>query len=729
MKTRPFAILAIGYIIAISVFFKFFPLEVPPKYNVGRFATTEPLDVVLKGSVVSDPETSITYYGKPRTRFILAANHLFFENKDRRIKGLVQVDVYGPAKIDYADQVVLKGRFLLPKGATNPGQFDYKRYLAIRNIYSVLKVNRLEDITGISKNHANLFIKRLYSLRHRFSISIDKYLPATEAAILKAMFLGECTDLSYDVRDYFTESSTAHILAISGLHVGLIAFLFLLVFKILRIPYKVNYIFTIILLVAYAILVGARPSVVRATLMAAVILIGLILERNPDIMNVLGFAAVVLLIKNPKWIFDTGFQLSFMSVLSIIYFSPKLELLWKRHLIGKSLAVSTAAWLGVAPIILYDFHLLSPIGIIANLVVVPLGFLSISSGLTFIIATFISSTAARLLAAASWAFLTLMEKVSILFSSVVFGHFHFSLNSWLLIIGYYIFIMFIFNYKKIGLSMAKVVVICLILTNVIIWQTVFARPSETLDVTIFDVGDADAIFIKFPKSGNMLIDTAGPQDFAARNIVLPYLYKNGIGCIDTLVITHPDDDHIGGAAEIIEDLNIGNIFDSGVSCSSQSFHKFIEAIKGKGIRHISLKEMDKIEGFNGALIYVLNPPRGAFTETVRDANNNSVVLKIVYKDTSILLCGDIEEAAIERLINSKLDIKADIVKIPHHGRTDKRTLAKFLMAISPEIIVNSASRPLKIQFPETRTLLETSRLGAVIIRTDGSNIKTATLTE
>ncbi|PIQ89903.1 MAG: competence protein ComEC, partial [Candidatus Omnitrophica bacterium CG11_big_fil_rev_8_21_14_0_20_42_13] len=203
--------------------------------------------------------------------------------------------------------------------------------------------------------------------------------------VLSAMLLGDRTGLSSDVRQAFIQTGTAHILAISGMHIGIIAFIFLVFLKAVRIPKRVRYVIAVFFLIFYCLLTGARPSVTRAVIMAIVVLAGLLLEREVNIYNSLGLSALVILAYNPYQLSDIGFQLSFISVLSIVYLSPRIEkLLHCHHIIVKSFSVSLSAWLGTCLIVLYYFKIFSPITVLANLVIVPLVSLVIVAGFIFL---------------------------------------------------------------------------------------------------------------------------------------------------------------------------------------------------------------------------------------------------------------------------------------------------------------------------------------------------------
>jgi len=216
-------------------------------------------------------------------------------------------------------------------------------------------------------------------------------MPLESGAFLRAILLGDRSELPKKLNESFRNSGTMHILAISGLNVALMAAAFLYFFKLLRIGRKIYYTLTMLLLVFLMILTGSSASVVRATIMCVVFLAGLLLGRPVDAYNSLGAAAFFILIINPKDIFDVGFQLSFIAVLSMVYLTPKLMQFVKkdwnfyvRKYLLEPLAVSISATLGTFPFILYYFRMGTPIAVISNILIVPLMFVLMIGGMCFI---------------------------------------------------------------------------------------------------------------------------------------------------------------------------------------------------------------------------------------------------------------------------------------------------------------------------------------------------------
>ena len=397
---------------------------------------------------------------------------------ERKVNGLVKATIRRPLQsYHYGDRLLLKGRLYRPY---NFGEFDYKRYLATRRIYCLFST-RGKDVQLLSRE-GNLLFSTLFYLRRLLANIIDKNLSrisflegailkkevardssSPEASLLKAILLGERFNISPQLKRLFINTGTIHILSISGLHIGIIATIFLLFFKFLRLPYRVYYLLTIVFIVLYAILSGARVPVVRATILTVVILGARLLNRPSSIYNSLGFAAFLILVAQPLYLFDPGFQLSFLCVFFVIYLTPKIERILyskeanlsevslrtrrfrrvKRFIIT-SFSASLAVWLGIFPLISYYFENFVPITVLANLVIVPLLFLIVADGFLLILSAAIPILSA-IFAVIEGFLLVFLIKTATFFSRLPFSHFHFSLTL-LGVVTYYFLLFGLLNY-------------------------------------------------------------------------------------------------------------------------------------------------------------------------------------------------------------------------------------------------------------------------------------------
>ena len=474
--------------------------------------------------------------------------------------------------------------------------------------------------------------------------------------------------------------------------------------------------------------------------MAVIWLLGMVLDRDARIYNSLGLTALILLFLNPGQLFDAGFQLSFVTVISILYLAPRvLKFLLPEGSPSKSkfylfslFSASLAAWLGTIPLTLHYFNLFSPVTVLSNIFAIPLLFLIIASGLTFGIASLLGiKFFIVLFANTCWFLLSGLGKLTLFLSGLPLSHFYIGKTGIPFLLFYYVLLILVVERGRLKLSFARLGIILFIPLNIFVWTHCLQPPRDILSVTFLDVGHGDSAFIRFPESGNMLLDggKGGGAD-KGRKVVMPYLLFEGVNRIDALISTHPENDHIGGLVTIIKNLKVRYLFDNGISTPTFIYRKYRDAISNRRIPYRVVKEGEKLEGYRGVKIYILYPPAPPLKGTSSDVNNNSVVLKIVYDKVSILLCGDIEEEAMFDLLGYGENLKSTIIKVPHHGSRIREKGGIFLKAVQAETAIISVGKG-RQGLPSEETLAclkklniktyQTPTSGAITIETDGED--------
>ena len=324
--------------------------EMLPSNHINRYISNKGKAAYLKGIVDNDPVEKRLRYGN-RTTCILNAYKLGINNREYDVCGKVLVNIYRSENLEYGNEVLLKGKIYKPMRFQISDRLNYRDYLKQKNIYGIFSVKKDIPVTILGQRIENPLKTFAFKLKRKVKNIFVGHLPFLEAAFMKAMFLGERQDIPQFLKDVFARTGTVHILAISGLHVGIIIFIILFFLKAVRIPRKTRFVITMMFLIVYVFITGARPSVIRAAVMAMVLLGGYLFEREIDVYNSLAAAALMILLYNPKQLFDIGFQLSFLSVISIIYLYPRFEKkMIKREFPGivkffmKCFCVSSAAW-------------------------------------------------------------------------------------------------------------------------------------------------------------------------------------------------------------------------------------------------------------------------------------------------------------------------------------------------------------------------------------------------
>lgn len=374
---------------------------------VNDVATVAPRLITLTGVVESDVETLRrgTDSGPSTARLTLrttqAAGTLSHANSAEEtapLTGKVEVRLaLRPILQDtsvsqntprYGDTISVQGRLELPAGPRNPGGFDYRSYLAHNGIHATLLATRPDDwhIVTASGERGAPFLTLAYALRQAVLRHAGAGFRPERAAVLSGILLGDRANLPAELREDFERTGTTHILATAGLHVGLVMAMLIGLFRSLRLLPRPALVCTLLCLALYIPMTGERVAMTRATIMAAVYLGGMLLEREPYLPNTLALAALILLVGNPQSLFDAGFQLSFGIVISVALLSPLMQRLRKTvseealpsgrlRGMGKFLLdiflIALAAQIGALPLVAYYFHAIPVVGIIANLLIVP----------------------------------------------------------------------------------------------------------------------------------------------------------------------------------------------------------------------------------------------------------------------------------------------------------------------------------------------------------------------
>ncbi|MBI4708302.1 MAG: ComEC family competence protein [Candidatus Omnitrophica bacterium] len=370
---------------------------------------------VLKGVVVSPPDQEQNH-----TTFILKAEEITQQQVKYSISGNVRVVYSQEENFSFGDELILLGKLHKPFGKR-------KEYFFRQGIFGILQVDAPADNIGISKA---LFLQRFSNyLKTKIEQKLFKYLTGVTAGIMDAMLLGEKKFVPLLLNNTMVLTGTVHILVVSGFNVGIVAMLLLLLFKFLRFKRNVRYFIVIFCLIVYCFLTGASTPVVRATIMAIFFLAGFILKREPNIYNSLGLAALVILAVNPAQVFDLGFQLSFASVLAIVFLYPKLKSLLRVELVNfrplkfmiEGLLVSLAAWIGTVGIIACNFKIISLVTVLANIFIVPLATLITLCGFSLVFLGFIYPPFAYLVASTSEFIVMVLVKINLLMAQLPFS--------------------------------------------------------------------------------------------------------------------------------------------------------------------------------------------------------------------------------------------------------------------------------------------------------------------
>jgi len=401
--------------------------------SVAKYYRRQP--ILVRGVVGSFVREQITTRGA-KTTFTLNVHQVKANWGWEASAGKILVNIFRDTDIAYGDYLQIEGKLHRPYNFSSETNFSYRDYLQNRGIYFILSVKKNSEIQLLARNRGSRLKSYSLILRQRLCRIFSDHLTKNEAGIMKAILLGDRSTIVKPVRALFVQTGTAHILAISGLHIGVVAAIFLLLVKLIPIGGKWQSAGAIGLLIFYAFLTGGRPSVVRATIMMVVFLASYIIEKERDVLNTLSLAAMIILVYNPLNLFDIGFQLSFVCVLSIIFLNIRFKKTRSTRPFRKkdnpfdrlvqcvlrSIAFSTAIWIGVAGFIVYYFGIITPVTIVANLLIVPFISVIVTLGFGLLICGMVLPSLAALFAMCLKIALNAMVGIIFLFDKVPFAY-------------------------------------------------------------------------------------------------------------------------------------------------------------------------------------------------------------------------------------------------------------------------------------------------------------------
>ena len=709
-----------------------------------------PQKVILEGWLFQEPER-----GPTRGRLYLEAQRVWQDGQSRPATGKVLVTVrHFQDRKDpwqYGDVMKLPLKLRIPRNFQTPGSFDYAGYLARRDIYlsafvwDAKKIKKVElaDREGTWLRH------RIEHVRRTVGGFFDGQLSAKSAAILRALIIGDKSRLDPELRDSFTRVGVAHVLAISGLHIGLVATLaygawwWLLarsqyVLLMWSVP-KLAALFTLPVVLLYAGLAGGSVSTLRAVIMVAVFLTALLLDQKEEVFRSLALAALSVSLIWPGAVFDVSFQLSFVAVLAIflglhrfrawwdnrdetraVHLSP-----WRRRLRRWAILyglVSLSATVGTLPLVATYFHTVPLVGFAANLLVVPfLGSAAVVLGLVATALVFIHTGAATLVVWCAGAVVSLGVWVVEAIAVLPFAAVHFVTPTLFELILFYTLCvsLLFFSYfqppwlRRVFFSCLFSLVLC----DGLYWIT--QRYFHTdLRVSFLDVGQGDAAVVEFPGSHVMVIDAGGflSRTFdSGRAIVAPFLWQKKIGQVDTLVLSHPNLDHYGGLEFLAEHFGVTSFwFNADKRSKSQRFKRLMTTLERNGVEIRPLCSGSQDQEINSVRIQILHPP---CSQTGLDTNDASLVLRLSHGEVDILFSGDVETAGERILLSTSAQLASEILKVPHHGSRSSSTLP-FLEAVSPQVAIASLGHHNRFRFPVPEVVDRYERQGVALLRTD-----------
>ncbi|HSW35265.1 MAG TPA: DNA internalization-related competence protein ComEC/Rec2 [Candidatus Limnocylindrales bacterium] len=733
---------------------------VPDPGGLLSFAGT-PVNVT--GTVIDEP-----HFYEDHTAYRLRVETVETREGSFPIEGTLLVRIYGTDAETYwfAEKLHLRGTIVEPRGQRNPDGFDYRFHLRGQGI-DALFYPTPSRISALGLGNVHWLTASAVNLRNHMVEAILAALPSPSAELLTAIIFGEQHRLPEAVEVNFRRAGVGHLMAVSGLHVGLVAALVLGLWRRLKLRGRVPLILAIVLVFGYAYLTGFGPSAVRASVMTAIALVALLLDRERDLPVAIAAAALITLIFNPLLLFTVGFQLSYAATLALIYAFRPLEQIIKRlncpDFLRSVLVTTMVAQLGVLPLSVYYFHHLPTGALFFNLLLVPLTALVLGFGLSGAIISLIFPLPG---AVVLWGVRPLLEFMLNITSLAQRPGFYIAMSppGLLFVVIYYSLFAFglvlydrwhrrlaegesltpFASGKSIVLGVLEkqnirpftVIGVVLGLAVLLLWTGIFLPDKPTVKVTFLDVGQGAAAIIETCCGSVIMADAGGQLPFRGEpgeigeRVLLPFLRSQGMRHLDLVVITHPHEDHFGGFVPLIEAITIDSILISPFPGDSLIYEELLHRAGEKGI---TIKEVWAGQVWfccSGLALEILYPSERLLRGTGSDINNNSIVFRLSYGDVRMLFTGDIENPAFLDLQRQNVDLRADLLQIPHHGGF-MEGMPYFLEEVQPVLAVIQVGpntfghpHPFIIDSLEEADVdfYRTDTNGAIIVETDGSEI-------
>mgnify|MGYP000070429927 CR=1 FL=1 len=683
-------------------------------------------DIILEGIIESRD-----IINRDKSTYIVKVNYILNDEKTYRLADKVLLNYYGNDVLDISDKVRIRGTLELPRENTNPGLFNYRLYLKTKGIYAVINTYS-NSVSIISKGKLDQAQLLRYKFQGEISKILDKTLNEKNSKIMKSIILGDSGILDDETNMRFRELGLSHILAVSGLHIGVIYLLIFRGLRLLSIDRRYSITFALVIIWIYGFLIGFPVSVLRSSIMFSILSLSTLVYRRYDSINTLSFAGFILLLIRPLWIFDVGFQLSFIATASIIIFTPRIKWLLSIYSkrASKILSSLLAVQIGLFPILAYHYNTYAVLSILSNLILVPIFSFSLIICFLIILISFVFTNAGIVFGFIVNSILNIADVIMDFFFRFSFININLPSLRLTYILLFYFLLLVILRVINIDLFNSKINKVIFYYFAIVLVASIFmVYTYNATTLEFIDVGQGDSCLVS-TKDKVFLIDTGGTSfgDFdVGGRIVLPYLLKKGINKLDGVFITHFHEDHAEGLLSLMDGIIIDNIFIGYENPRSNLFTEIINKAKAKNIRITKISEGDLIYIDDNNLIKVLNPFNNISSQDIDNENNLSLTFILNSYGKNTLFTGDIEKEVEQKLVSKYNLENVDIIKVPHHGSITSSS-AEFVSEIRPTYVVIQVGKN-SFGHPHNEVLERYKNVGASILRNDENGLIAFNITE
>ena len=684
-----------------------------------------PVNSEITGTIISIPQG----FSDNKPKFFFKTDKIVFNSviknfKSEKVLVTVNKTSENENKLDNLrlyNSYILKGRLSTPFKAGNPSQFDYGNYLRNHNAYAVFYANDF-DILDKTFTPKEKFMQGINNYRENVLKIHSKYLPSPNLEILGGIVFGEdAVSPPQNIKQSFINSGLLHILAASGMNVAFIYAFFYFFMSLFRINFKIKVVSGMIMVIIYTLMTGLGASVIRAACMLLFVLAGKLIDRDAHSVSLLSFVALLMLIYNPLWINDVGFQLSFIVTLGILLMASAFGR-FKNRLIDfvvSTIAIPVIAQLWVIPIQIFYFNNISLYSVFANIMSVPivmaLSFGGFISSLLSVIKP-IADIVCKIFDFVLNPFITILVNISDFWGRLPYSAFQTSHPSVFQIILYYGILcgFSILLYKDLREKYLKRVAISICTLFAILLVTIIPFNNSNLEITAFDVGNADCFLIKTPDNKYLMIDTGkfgyNGGKSQAEVIVIKYLKDRGIKNLDSIIITHFDNDHCGGAVDLMNAVKVDKIYLNDLKHDSKAAYNIYKTAFDKNIEQIRVQNRQTVYADKALKIVNLNNYKG------KSDNDASIITLITYNNFSMLFTGDAGVNGINAVLGD-IPRNITVLKAPHHGAVGglNRELISYL---NPKYALVSTGEN---QFGHPSLYILELLKNSIILRTDINN--------
>jgi competence protein ComEC len=719
--------------------------------------------IEIKGLVDRDPDVR-----DKTTHIRLSATHIQLNDQWQDVSGTALLFVPRYPAYNYGYVLLVTGKLETPAQLDD---FDYRDYLSHQGIYSTMLYPAIQVLdTGAGSKP----LQWIYSVRNRLSQTLAKVLPEPQASLAQGMILGIRSNIPQELTTDFARSGTAHLLAISGLHLSIVAGILLSIG--IWLFGRRHYIYIWLALGAiwlYALLTGMNPPIIRAAIMVSLFLTAELLGRQRSAITSLAFAAAIMVGINPQILWTASFQMSFAAMAGLIFIFPPIQSLGRKAISARlseggvaastanfvvdSISVTLGAILAVWPLVAYYFGIFSLVAPLATLLALPALPLIIVTGSLAAVIGLVFLPIAQAIGWLAWLFTSYMLAVVNGFAALPLSSVEVGSASPALIWVYYLVLasaLWLNGNRKRWTSLVpratdrlrsgidrsssfatrlpkKWVIPPLVITAILTSLAAAAMPDDNLHVSFLDVGDGDAILIQ---KGNQHVLVDGGPGSQAITLELGKRLPFWDRTIDLVVLTHPHSDHLAGLIEVLNRYQVRQVLYPTLDDASPLVNEWLTIIQQKKIKHTIACAGQRIDlGGEEVVIEVLNPPTPLMMDTGSDTDNNGVVLQITAGEVSFLLTADIMYEAELELITRRADLTSTVLKVGHHG-SDTSTSQQFLAVVNPQVAVISVGADNKFGHPSdevidklvqklgSENIYRTDERGTIEFTTNGSRL-------